>query len=1247
MHRDEAKAAHYISLLDIARCNGNWQEVPELVRKVTKHSSHRSCLITTAKTEYHITINSATLHAESPSSTIAQYITQLSLEIDKETNPAEDVFQARTCLSWAYFLRKDHNSAISRFHEDLLHDVKQFFTHFRGGLSNWTKICAIKAFYIRALSHEKLGDRAKSIETLSLALPFLTSELEPAPAPELDLWTERLLAHQCVNSTEVFLRAPETHNLSVALLALRSWARFWEDKRGLGLTNALSATESPFSTRRNVWNTYYSVLSKILQSDIPYPPPIPQYSLTSNALDSTTTIKSERLQQRSEMQRIQTIHETILFQHVSFPSADENNEQIEEWVSLVMKNWTVFCGTFWCNEDLGEGGKIAVSKDVLDILYRAASRSFHSTPILRHLFTVHLSLAEFELAFKAFDTYIEIVMKSISQQKKSGLSVPGMDNEGNIVQIAYQAICALCRYGSRREAEKARYIGSLVENLIKGPFSGLAPELDSPANEKSINNSPFTGFRASEKSLASAYRAIGMSQAHWSRYTYDAASRAGLQDKAIKNLRKSLIPGLVDSEQEQSLLALGLLLAEKRDLDGAIEVVKQALEPQNLVSGSIASNGANNSNFSKHVNQSLPSPGFSKERCMISLWHLLALLLTARQDFMTALKCCKSAVEQFVDLTNLFGSPSNAALESSHPKFAMENTLNVTSLGVVDDMEIFEKESLLQVKVTEVALIEVIEGSDAAISSSNDLLSLYARLFGNPSSDSNGEEVRTSPLPPRGSSGTLRNLGGALFGRPRTSKNVGSGSHDMKSSSRSPSVTRPQTISSETTVAPTIQITDEDSYTNKPQPNHHHLLFHLDGHYSGEKLHKKPRSLKTKRSFGSLRRKRGTAKSEGSSVVSLPGSAPELSVPQMPEDHSQNSLLANPMAEYSPTPSQVGLAVSPDTPLPAPTPDSTPQNLPVNNGTDRENPRLDAFSLSSSLNRKQLKASSYPIIRPQPQFPLEQERRWQISLLVDVWLVIAGLYRRAAINDDAVAAIDQASKLVQKLEAENARSSSNVRASDDTLWGGSKTVDELWGDIWAERGHLSQSQSLPYSALKNYEQALSYHPDHLSATVALCEILLDISSCTIPPPPPSATPSITTSPSTPSTPVDSDPTLSPLNLYQNPIVSTQLLSSSTGASPKPIGLTSRPPSLNIDAPTPLDKENSITLLATRARANYLLSSLTKLGSGWDDSEAWFTLARAHEDSGQLEMAMDGFRRCVDLEDTKPIRKWNSATRGVL
>jgi hypothetical protein len=67
--------------------------------------------------------------------------------------------------------------------------------------------------------------------------------------------------------------------------------------------------------------------------------------------------------------------------------------------------------------------------------------------------------------------------------------------------------------------------------------------------------------------------------------------------------------------------------------------------------------------------------------------------------------------------------------------------------------------------------------------------------------------------------------------------------------------------------------------------------------------------------------------------------------------------------------------------------------------------------------------------------------------------------------------------------------------------------------------------------------------------------------------------------------------------------------------------------------------------AARDRAYGLISSLTRLGSGWDNSTAWFVLARAYEESRQIEKAKEALWWTVELEETTPIREWKSVGLG--
>lgn len=169
-----------------------------------------------------------------------------------------------------------------------------------------------------------------------------------------------------------------------------------------------------------------------------------------------------------------------------------------------------------------------------------------------------------------------------------------------------------------------------------------------------------------------------------------------------------------------------------------------------------------------------------------------------------------------------------------------------------------------------------------------------------------------------------------------------------------------------------------------------------------------------------------------------------------------------------------------------------------------------------------------------------------------------------------------------------------------------------------QRGELLQAQDSPHAARIEYEKALSHFPDHPSAIVGLSNILLDIYTQKIPPEPlPQAKKTPSSSPH-PARPV---------------IAATEIDTKKT----------------NIMSGAP-SAENQIAALelyrlAARDRAHGLLSTLTKLGSGWDYSEAWFALARAYEECGQIEKAKEVLWWCVELEDSHPVRQWSSVGVG--
>lgn len=191
---------------------------------------------------------------------------------------------------------------------------------------------------------------------------------------------------------------------------------------------------------------------------------------------------------------------------------------------------------------------------------------------------------------------------------------------------------------------------------------------------------------------------------------------------------------------------------------------------------------------------------------------------------------------------------------------------------------------------------------------------------------------------------------------------------------------------------------------------------------------------------------------------------------------------------------------------------------------------------------------------------------------------------------------------------------------------------------------------------------MSNDADHPSATVGLANILLDIFSEEIVPP--STTPQLVL-PGSQLTPNSSTINTGASQYSTNNASNTTLGRGRETARLGPLGIATRPIHTPSEAKTqessettkatnPAQPETNTTIskktqrldrLAARDRAYGLLSNLTKLGSGWNYSEAWFALAKAYELGGQEVKATEVLWWCVELEEARAVRGWIESFGG--
>lgn len=1005
MAPNATKGRNYLDQLDNARCEGDWEAVPELVRKVRKHAPSRACLALTAEIEYGIVKStksqkpaaarpSTADSGNAPATEIeaAAHLPKLLTLIDEEHTYAEDRFQAQVCVGWLHWVVGEYNLAFVRLPEGLEENQVESLDN----ISEWTRVCMLKSAYLRANCLARNGKEVDALAVFESAIPPSSYPWSSQTAKkELRYWSELFLTEYCMLSNGCRGKGDVSLEDDNSLAGFRSWARWWDASKGSTLAGGFGFKGSV--PRRRIWFEYYEALSTILQDDLAYPT---KYMLP------TQSEPSARGQLLVELKKAETAFEALLLNETSFPKADEDREEVELFVEMLMRNWTILTGRGWSERDLGQGGKAGLSASTLEMLYRASTKTFHSTSILRNLFLVHLSVAEFDLAQKAFDSYLDIVQKGKARVEKTGHEEKTLDDDATVLETICLCISVLSRFGEREAADRAKELASELEHWV-GKIESPVPSGAMASVREDGGRSSATGDRVPAKILALAWQSIGLAQAQWARTTFDPSSRTDVQKKAIRSLRTSLSADFAASADVRGVFALGLLLAEQRELTTAIELVKTALLTRAPGDEMLV----------------LHNGPFWRERSLIPLWHLLSLLLSARQEYVLAARTCECAFEQFRDPVVLFGR--QAQFKSDHLNEAEKDP--DASQGLVDEMDDFEKENILEIKMTQLAIVEVVEGPRVAVNASLELLTLFSRLFGSVQSKQSLEPPKPAVLPR--TSGTFRSIRSGIFGNrnSRADRRDSNGTVRPTNENAETTQQRPQTQQTIQTIsrAPTIQVTQENGSPRARRKS-----------TSNEKRSESANrnSLRKRESQGARRRAAST------------GPTPHVAT------------VVDGETFYTPMPGPEGLQASDfftfankRNPLSRPS-SASRANSQMSDWSARP-PAPDMSGIA--LEGIEPVGAVLPVI----QFDKDQVKARRSAILLKVWLMIAGFYRRAEMYDDAKGAVNEAQKLVQTMEsdlgtasADSGKKSSGSSSLRKPGWAGQKSIEELWADVWNEVG---------------------------------------------------------------------------------------------------------------------------------------------------------------------------------------------------
>lgn len=749
--------------------------------------------------------------------------------------------------------------------------------------------------------------------------------------------------------------------------------------------------------RREVYRNYHKFLSVLLLPDGHPNKPTPR-DLSQSTPGEGGTISivphnvpvggvgakaGTREQLKKELETIGGVYEEYLLRGLTFPGAAEYHNVIGEWVDRVIENWLV------------SGGSGEDASAVVETLYKASTKSFHSPRILRHLFTALTATGNFPDALLALNTYVELIHKAKERISKGHVE-KDFDDDKTILQTAVGGIRLVCIVTG--DGEKAMAMAETLEKWID-EWDTRDPEV-----------------------LSDVYRGIGMANATWARQTVDAERRPDAQLAAIKAFKKGLSYDTLDVD---GWYGLALVQVEHGDIEPAVESSRRGLTCLKHFAAD------------DEADEFWDGRGPYRRRA-IPLLHLLAILMTVEEDFKAAERACENAFEILGD-----------------------------NMAVFRDMGVGEKEGVLEVKMTQIAIEEALSGPEAAVGMTANLLDLYGRLFevtnvvGADLPTSTFQSVPAGSAPstrPSTASRKSRLLGGRShkkeFAASATNLSQDKSSFQQSGSDGNSSLTkRPksghqslhQPTGTPNPNAPKIQITEHSSTRSASAPKKQNRPKSVSGG-----------TIRRMKSFGSLHSSGHSAKqapevptpplpssteassvsAERSPVGSVKGHEHhhphlfhmlkmKLQKHQLQEMGSSNSSVvaagqfAGSSTSFVPdgirTPADGTADGTADAVLDRsglPRADDIPNNLeqsklphPISAVGSRITDELRGKGAEPRNTKR-------PASLPEPRLKEEDERKRAAVALRAVWIFVGGLYRRAGYLQDAAMAVEEAASLV-------------------------------------------------------------------------------------------------------------------------------------------------------------------------------------------------------------------------------------------
>ncbi|KAI8352851.1 hypothetical protein EDC96DRAFT_447489 [Choanephora cucurbitarum] len=415
-----------------------------------------------------------------------------------------------------------------------------------------------------------------------------------------------------------------------------------------------------------------SYLSKIYRSG-DYEPPISQQQQQQQVEND---VESKRQAFAMEQAQLHTIYEKMLYLNMPLPKAGQVNSQVLEFIDQLAGDLELIGAT---TPDL---------RGFVEVLDRASQRTFNSPLITRHLFDALFRLGEYDEAQHALHSYlylVGLVSHGWKESKHDGVavaidktrsSIPAPNSRPDVLEDNTEKRPTNIRESIMSDMTD---INDIEKEEVKDILNVLLDAIKMYCQE--LNH----GVDAVE--IAEMAKELYQKQPKYTKTTvlaelgacvYRALGAAygllGSQtfDPVLRPTYHEKALGYLkqaidmNSNAWQSYYQLALQQAEMRDIGQAIQSISQSLQHN-----------------SKHV----------------ASWHLLALLISCpiQNDYRQALKICEMGIQQF-------------------------------QMDSADESSFYEAENYMLFQMSRILLLEIIEGPDAALESSEALFSYYRKL---------------------------------------------------------------------------------------------------------------------------------------------------------------------------------------------------------------------------------------------------------------------------------------------------------------------------------------------------------------------------------------------------------------------------------------------------------------------------------------------------------------------------------------